>query len=1094
MFDLLPHLGIKKRESRVIKLLGLTASNMVLNAFTYSLAGSLFLSRVGSKHLPLAFMLLGFLSIFGYVGFYQIVDRLDRPRLFRYLLLGIIVLTFITRFFINLDYHLTYYIVFIGFYFQWTLLIDILLPSLVSDYCTTLESKRYAHFIGMAQAVGGIVGGGLVGLLSVHLNLENLLLAIPVCAGITIAQLSHLEHSEKPIESRHKEKAKDAYEVAYRKQVNFLKNFPKLVSHYPIVFFFSISVFLFVILRALAEFQYLTIYSLRFPDEQALARFLGWISSISNIVQLILLYYGIQPLLEYLGVSRMNIVYPLTTLLSFLGLGLHFGLPTAVVVNLNNISLEQSLNDSVRNLNYNAIPHQFVGEVRTICDGLFYSVGLIFVGGLLWLSYNHLDSGQITLLGIIFSLLFLISRYFLGKEYLKSLLTLLRSGSIHFDQVSEGLNRLPDQSIAQIRQLLKGDHHDQILGLELASRLKRPQQVLEDIEPLLLAEDLTIHQALVRFFSYNSQVALTRYLGSQLVSDQAVSQLIALAALIAGRQALTDIELRRLLRTTTVRSIKTLTTADRAELDSSELQSHLQINSTIQALVCVAAEVAESRDPEIRSACQKIWDEGLDKAIQLAVIRGIRSAGDHRLIPLLQKILVNATAEVKREGFTTLAELADTGDAALAQLAAQELTNPDPLVRAAVLKLLEVVQRNDLLPQIAQYLEHENLSVRLQSALTLAAYGERSLGLVKPYLLSPRLEVVEAAITALGKLGTRQAENLLFKTLQPEYQNLPKVQFWLRQIPKPAGVWQLLEIAIQDYQNRLTQRVFYTLSSLDHEGTFSYVRQLVSTKDTRARANAIEALASGPHRRFVLPIIPLLEYPEGLEREGIATPKNLPETSTLRLIQETVFFRDRWVQIGALVAAKHLHYLQKKPLEKNPPATSQLPSPDLSMNPNPLQGILENLSDSFVQALAAQLLVTDLNGDYRGELLTDRVLFLKNVALLQHLFLDEILLVLQALELRTFASGECLCKAGTPIDRLYILYKGEISAVTPHQDMIDLSVSQYFGESGLLQDTEFPATFIAKTDCLTLTLTRAAFEPLIDLCPRLLRGFNFWQF
>jgi hypothetical protein len=868
MVQLVPSFGWQKQERRIIKLLGLATSNMILNAITYSLAGSLFLSRIGTHELPLAFIILGIVSILGYGGFYQVVDRFSRPLIFRYLLWATIGLTLISYPLINLDYPLVYYLIFIGFYFQWTLLIDIMLPSLVSDYYTTLDWKRYGHFIGMAQALGGILGGGLIGILSDYFSTDRILLAVPICALIIIGQLIYLERSESPIGTKTKPKptlsklSTDKLKNPTQSQPSpwdSLQQFPQLLKQYPIIFFFCASVFLLVILRSLAEFQYFTAYSNHFADEQHLTQFLGWVNSLNNILQLLILYFLLRPLLAYFGVSRMNILYPLTTFASFLSLNFKFGISTAAFTHFNTISLEQSFNDSVKNLNYNAIPHRFSGEVRTLCDGLFYSLGLIVAGSLLWLAQDQLSISQITWIGLILSMVFILIGYLLGQEYLQSLLTLLRSGSVNFAEVSEGLNRLPSQSLGQIRQLLQSNPYDQILGLELAARLKHPQVVLRYIAPLFAREETRIHQALVRFLSCNDHQDITRYLGGQLVSTEPRTQLIALEALIGGQQVLTDMELRRLLRMAPLRSLQTITATSRRALHSPQLQSRLQINSTIQALVCVAAQVANSQDPEIQGACQRIWDAGLEQPIQLAVLRGIRSAGDHRLIALLEKILINGSVAVKREGFMVLAELALAGDTALATWGAQELTNPDPLVQAAVLKLLEVVQRPDLLPQITQYLAHAHLSVRLQSAMTLAAYGERSVNLVKPYLLSGRSEVVEAATTCLGKMATRQAENILFKALQSHYQRIAQVQLWLGHLRHWQGPWQHLNLGIEDYQGRLRQRVLHTLSSLDHGDTFSAVRQQLSSSDARARANAIEALSSGPHRRFVLPMVPWLE-------------------------------------------------------------------------------------------------------------------------------------------------------------------------------------------------------------------------------------------
>ena len=1039
-------LNIEKGR-RLVRFLFLGASIVALNAFAFVMGSSLFLGNAGPENLPLSYGLMGLLSIPAYASFLQVVDSLRRPQLFQYMLLGTMLLSVVLWGLTTLDFMPAYYAIFIGFYLQRELYADVLFPSLVSDYFTTLEYKRYASLLAMAMAVGGLFGGGLASLLAGYVKSENMLLCLPILGGIAIAQVFSLDRSEQQLSGSAPERGKSSL-------LKDLQIFPGILKRYRIVIFLAASALLVILLAAVSEFQFFSIYSQAFPDEQTLTRFLGWIAIASNAVQLVVLFFFTQPLIERLGVGPMNLAYPMTTLVSFAGLAIVPNLASAIGAHLNKDPLELSINKPIHSLNYNAVPHRFVGRVRAVGDGLFSAIGLGLAGGLLWLCQSVLEPEWVPAIGIALSILFLGVRYFQGQSYLQSLLALLRSGSVNLEDVSEGLTHLPSMSVLQIRQLLGSENrNDRILGLKLAARLENPTPILSEIQDLLPNADLAIARATVKFLSNVSHPGITRYLGSLLASENSQLQLMALEALIASKQSLTNAELRRLLRGALVRAISALVEARRKSQGDASIRSSLRTTSEIQALACVAARVANSKDPEIQVACDRIWQSEMDNPTRLAVIRAIRSSGNRKLIPLVRDVLTQASPEVKREALDALANLARLGDLELAELAAKELAHPDPLVRATAFSLLGVVRPPSVLIQVATGLEHTNLAVRLQAAAALAKYGEKSLPMAQVYLDSPRSEVVEAAIASIGKVGTRRAEEMLFNHLKSDYRLVGRTMRWLQVFPWNEPGWKALFVGIEDYQARLIHRVLYILSSLDREGTLSDVRQILHSRDPRVRANAVEALASGRHRRFVLPVVPLLE--------GLLTPgQNHSVKSKVKSanLQEALESGDRWISIGALIAAEN-QFLGESLL-----------SPQLSSRPDPL---VQDCADY----LAAPLPERDEN------FFIERVLFLKSISLLSHLFLDELLIVNRALTLEAFPAGETIGEEGRNLDKFSIVYRG---SVAQSSNMSKLVPGQSFGEMALFKDYPLPDRLWAETDCVLLTLSRKKFEGAIDSCPRLL--------
>ena len=277
---------------RLTQLLLLAATVLVYSVVQMAIANSLFLSHVGAKNLPLAFILIGLFSMPSYALFSQFVDRYSRPRLFRYALVVAIAIAMGLWFLLALDTRPVYYVLLLVVFFQWDFHNNILYPSLLTDYFTTLEYKRYAPYIGMAQAVGTLLGGGLTTVLCQFFTTRDLLLWMPLIFGIAIAQLFYLESSQRQIESL---KTDDKVGV-----IEALKTFPELVQRYPLMLFLACSSFLLVIIYITSEFLWLSIYAQKFTDE-ALTGFLGLMRILVSIVQVAVLYCFTRPLLHWLG-------------------------------------------------------------------------------------------------------------------------------------------------------------------------------------------------------------------------------------------------------------------------------------------------------------------------------------------------------------------------------------------------------------------------------------------------------------------------------------------------------------------------------------------------------------------------------------------------------------------------------------------------------------------------------------------------------------------------------------------------------------------------------------------------------------------------
>lgn len=237
---------IMAKFDRLPQLLLLAVSVLIYNVMAMAIANSLFVSQVGAGHLPIAFILIGLCSLPIYGAFSQIADRYSRPQVFRYVLLTSMVGMLGLRFLVNLNAVWVYYVVLIVIFFQWDFYNNLLYPGLLTDYFTTLEYKRYAPYIGIAQAVGTLIGGGYTLLLSQRFPSRDLLWCLPGFMAIAFIQLVYLEKSQRRLQTS---VTSDKVGI-----VESLKVLPDLGKRYPLVLFLAASTFLLVIIYICSEF------------------------------------------------------------------------------------------------------------------------------------------------------------------------------------------------------------------------------------------------------------------------------------------------------------------------------------------------------------------------------------------------------------------------------------------------------------------------------------------------------------------------------------------------------------------------------------------------------------------------------------------------------------------------------------------------------------------------------------------------------------------------------------------------------------------------------------------------------------------------
>lgn len=1019
-------LGISNWQfSRLAQLLLLAVTILIYNVMAMAIANSLFVSHVGAGSLPIAFMLIGVASFPAYGLFSAIADRYRRTQVFRYVLLVSMTMMLGLRLLINLDVTWIYYLLLIAIFFQWDFNNNLLYPGLLTDYFTTLEYKQYAPFIGIAQAVGTLVGGGLTILLSHYFPSRELLWGLPGLMAIAWWQLWYLETSQRRLDLPNS--------TAKATILESLQSLPDLCQRYPLVIFLASSTFLLVIIYLSSEFLWFNIYGQYFSESE-LTGFLGLMRMIISLIQVVFLYGVTRPLLKGVGVARLNGVYPITTLVSLAGLWLNFNLPAAVGLHINGDALYKAINLPIHQLNYNAIPHHYLGRIRTLSDGLIYSVGLTLAGIVLWICHLYLSLSQIAVLAMCLTILLLLVRLPMGKFYTQGLEAMIRSDNINLDDLELQSIQLPPQSNQVIREFLRDERiYIQIKALELAVNLEHPQQFLPEIKALLPQAGQLIRTRILQLFSPTDSETLSKF--AELLTDaQSTVRATALEILIVNQYNFTPEQLSTLV-------------SDR----------HLEVK-TLALIATFQANESETLD---RHLAEQFWQVTITDTIGQAIARVVRYSNNPEFITLIEYLLPQVTANTKQQALEALVNYAKTQDSHLAKIAWGEINHELAEIRIAAFKILALTRCREMLDSVIPALADPNAQVRQQVAKTLSAYGELGLKVAQEQLDSANPHVIDTAIAAIAQIPTKQANEILYKHLTPEFKQYNRTRKWQQQIPAKDPSWQFLAVAIADYQQRLLQKVLHILSCLGYSRTVNLVQRILATSDRRDLANAVEVLASINHRRFIQPLMPLLEAT--VTEKPI--PKIEPTPQWLRqkgcpILLEALESGDRWIRTGASVA--------------------------LALVPSALL----NDPDPIVQSVSRDIFPAQPQLSQASATVMNRLLLLRNLPLFKNLSLDELFQIDRALSQREVIANETIYTEGSWGNNLLIIAEGKIKIVKQidgkQQEIKQLGTGQYFGEIALFDEAPRWDGAIALEDSILLCLEKKRFISLISQRPHII--------
>lgn len=427
---------------------------------------ALFFKRYGIEYLPVIYLIHAASLAVTTTAYAAFVDRLPAERLLR-IMLGALTALLVAHWIaiVFLEATITYPL----YYLLYEVASDLLMLHVgvyLAQNFDAQQAKRLTSLI-FAGAQIGIIGGGMVLVLGTRaLGVPQLLL---LWGALTLAALGLLElqHKSKGV-SPHFRPGRKGHGGVTQAMTQIAQGLT-FARRSPLLRWSSAALFFTVFAFYITTFSVSRIYAETFTTEEALTSFFGWLTVATGSMAIILQLLLTNRLLQRLGVRGVNLIFPISTLVSILWLLLSYSLPAAVFGSVNKDSLMKAFRNPARNLLFNALPGSMQGRARAFASGFVMPVALALTAGVLLLTQSLSSPLYFLLAGFGAAALYLFCNVRANRAYAAGILQLLRNRLYVPDEGSGVSNRSTLETQGAIHHYVA--HEDDELAIASAAKL-----------------------------------------------------------------------------------------------------------------------------------------------------------------------------------------------------------------------------------------------------------------------------------------------------------------------------------------------------------------------------------------------------------------------------------------------------------------------------------------------------------------------------------------------------------------------------------------------------------------------------------------------
>ncbi len=662
---------------------------------------ALFYSRFGVQFLPVMYIILGLVSPLTSFFMTGVLAKVPGVKLYVALPLVVSFLLAGSGLILQQGYPWFYAVLWLVMNIFW-LLQSLFTWGLASLACNTRQAKRLFPLFG----VGGIVGlmtGSLLTPLMVNLIGSEYLIFIWAAAlliAFFIAQRLAATRIQ-PAEIR----------AAGRQQAGLaeeLKQGFDYVRNSPLLRWMSLAAVLFAVLYYALVFPYAGAVVAEFPDENAVASFLGIFQGVATGLAVVASLFFANRLYARFGFMTTILVYPIIYLLGFSVAAVSASFTALVLFRLVQIFWSEGVSEGANQAMFNVIPPDQRERSRTFIRGIANQLGISVAGVLLLLGNRVLPSGCLFITGLLAAAVTIYFVWQARKAYGPAVVAALKAGQSHIFFSEEQPFGGFQQDANAVNAAVAGIHSQEVavrrVAADILGRLSVPEAT-QAVVGALDDEDPSVRVALLKALS----------------SSRSTTALLDVASLLQDP----DPEVR-------LQAIKTL--SDLAEYPQG-LKTFLRplLSDPDTAVRCRAA-----------GALLKIVPDPEAEAMLVTLAQAESQTGEG----IAGRIMA-------------LEALAAYGGQNAYQIAVDGLQDPSPAIRRASAMLIAQIDAEQCLVPLQIALGDEDELVRQAAAEALGHLGPPALETTLQALNSPRLE--EGALLALQYLPARQAASRIQK-------------------------------------------------------------------------------------------------------------------------------------------------------------------------------------------------------------------------------------------------------------------------------------------------------------------------------------------
>ncbi len=658
---------------------------------------ALFYSRFGVQFLPVMYIILGLVSPLTSFFMTGVLAKVPGARLYVALPL---VMSFIlagSGLILQQGFPWFYAVLWLVMNIFW-LIQSLFTWGLAGLACNTRQAKRLFPLFGVGGIVGLMTGSLLTPLLVNLIGSEYLIFvwAMALFTTFFIAQRMAATRIQ-PAEVSATDKRQAGLAEELKQGFDYVRNSPLLR-------WMSLAAVLFAVLYYALVFPFAGAVVAEFPDENAVASFLGIFQGIATGLAVVASLFFANRLYARFGFMTTILVYPIIYLVGFSVTVVSASFTALVLFRLVQIFWSEGVSEGANQAMFNVIPPDQRESSRAFIRGIANQLGISVAGVLLLLGNRILPSGYLFIAGLLAAAVTIYFVWQARKAYGPAVVAALRAGQSHIFFSEEQPFGGFQQDANAVNVAVAGIHSQEVavrrVAADILGRLSIPEAT-HAVVGALDDDDPSVRAALLKALS----------------SSNSSTALLDVASFLQDP----DAEVR-------LQAIKTL--SDLAEYPLG-LKTFLRPSLS---------------DPDTAVRCQ-------------AAGKLLKIAPD----PEAEAMLVTLAKSESQTGegiagrIIALEALAAYGGQIAYQIAVDGLRDPSPAIRRASAKLIAQIDAEQCLVPLQISLGDEDELVRQAAAEALGHIGSAALDVTLQALNSPRLE--NGALLALQYLPASRAAN-----------------------------------------------------------------------------------------------------------------------------------------------------------------------------------------------------------------------------------------------------------------------------------------------------------------------------------------------